>query len=189
MKAGFTLLQGAGAPSFWSPVYFIKKQQAMIHPGVGSQSDQWTGIQVSGLNSWKSWASVNKNSVSIHNKLQTNKCNKHTSFPKKKKTKNNWSSVENTQAVISVAYLWAMKSYMTALKHVGKLEVFISRVNKPNVCKLMELHPGRHNCCYCFSWPSQNGVCRSDSALEACAWLVQILESWLGPSLWPSPVV
>lgn len=47
-----------------------------------------------------------------------------------------WTSVENTQAVISVACLGAPGEFSRmALKHVGKLEASISRVNQRKVCR------------------------------------------------------
>lgn len=83
-RAGFTLMRGAGAPSFRSHVYFTQTNKAMINPGVRSWSDQWTGIQISGLNSWKSWGQSTKTECpSITNYKQTNKHNRHTSFQKK----------------------------------------------------------------------------------------------------------
>lgn len=62
-------MQGAGAPSFWSHVYFTQKQQGndkswsqIMKWPVNGNSDFWIELL-------KKLGSVNKNRVSIHNKL------------------------------------------------------------------------------------------------------------------------
>lgn len=148
------------------------------------------GIQISGLNSWKSWGqSIKTECPSITNYKPTNKQKKHMPFQKTQQ-KFDWTRVENTQAVISGACFWAPGEFHDCSEARGWTGN-VHLLGEPNEGCRWWNHIQAHTTAAIASHghPSQYGVCRSDRALEACAWLVQILESWLCPYLWPSPAV